>query len=120
MQDGVGFAVCFYSCITGLGANTSHCTTTTTTTTHRPCEAEVHPDGAGERALRDNIGDLERVGAQYRRHRAAVGARRLRRRVRLVVFQADPEKGFTFALLLERRSDSPLAAVLVALYSLLV
>lgn len=88
--------------------------------TYRPREAEVHPDGVAERTLRDGVRDLEGVGAEHRRHGAAVGARRLRGGVGLVVLQADPKEGFTLALLLEGRGQAPPAAVLVALHPLLV
>lgn len=88
--------------------------------TYRPREAEVNPDGVGERALRDDIGHLERVGAEHGRHGAAVGAWRLRGGVGLVVLETDPEEGLTLALLLERRGQASLTAVFVALHSLLV
>ena len=87
---------------------------------YRPREAEVHPDGVGERSLGDGVRDLERVRAEDGRHGAAVGARRLRGGVGLVVLETDPEEGFTFTLLLVRRGQTALAAVFVALHSLLV
>lgn len=93
---------------------------THTDCTHRPREAEVNPDGVSERTLRDHIGDLEGVGPEDGSHSGAVGARRLRGGVGLVMLQTDPEKGFTLALLLERRGQPSFTAVFVALYSLFV
>ena len=89
--------------------------------TYRPGESEADSDGVGEGALRDDVGDLERVGAEHGSHRAAVRARRLRGRIGLVVLQADPEEGFTFTLLLlVGRGLAARTAVLVPLDALLV
>ena len=89
--------------------------------TYRPGEAEADPDGVGEAALRDDVGDLERVGAEHGGHRAAVRAGRLRGRVGLVVLQADPEEGLTFTLLLlVVRGLAASTAVFVPLDALLV
>ena len=88
---------------------------------YRPGEAEADPDGVGEGALRDDVGHLERVGAEHGGHGAAVRAGRLRGRVGLVVLQADPEEGLTFTLLLlVGRGLAGRAAVLVPLDALLV
>lgn len=87
---------------------------------YRPREAEVNPDGVGERTLRDDIWDLEWIGAEDGCHSAAVGARGLWGSVGLIVLETDPEEGLTLALLLERRSQTSFTAVFVTLYSLLV
>lgn len=90
------------------------------TSVYRPREAEVHPDGVGEGAVGEDVGDLEGVGAQDGGHGAAVRAWWLRGGVGLVVLETDPEEGLARALLLEGGRQASSAAVLVALHSLLV
>ena len=88
--------------------------------TYRPRKVEMKPDGIGEARKSHVRTKIDDILAEYRRHNVTVSARCRCVDLSLILFQANPESGFTNTGTLARTWRTTRATIAKAVLAVLV